>query len=725
MEDKELQDKVDNILSGQGKSQQRAGVSSADAAADLAEPAQPRPLFSAFVDQHVTRASELSTHFTQVAATQGLEAAVQAIDNALQQEPVVGLVQYALKLFLTHYPEARGRLKLRPLEVRQPNLVRPSELSPAAPELSAMDEALPAGAKGSARKRKKKAAAGATPPENKISFWREDPLLNEHHEHWHLVYPTRPLTPPPGPRPDGGYNLGDRHGELFAYMHEQMLARYDAERIAEGLDPVEPFDVKPLTVKGLSAPIPEGYDPGLLQLWDGSQWYQFRARPADATISDLTLDETPEGGPNWATRPGAKLSDQVKFGNELFAATEGGNYDLIGPGTPVTIDNLGNTVEANANSADFYSPGNPLNFKLYGNLHNDGHIHLMLFDNTAPYGVMATTATAVRDPAFFRWHKLVDDIYYQYQQARLDPYDFSGGPAVKIRKTTRPNGTATSKDIILCLEEGLPASIAGHKFGSRAYNNLAAAAFAYSDHPKRNAWDQTFSTGRCRLPSGETITTTDTLKTQMLEREINVVGPDGNPLPETVKYLSHSDFYYFIRIENMKAEQQTVAVRVFLAPETDVENRRAWIELDRFSYRLKPSERAVIFRPADQSSVVRKPALRPDDLTADDGTSPNREAQAWCDCGWPYTLLLPRGTEEGMKFRLLVMCSSGDDLIIPDHPECCTSISYCGLQDLQYPDKTGMGYPFDRRFKETVTETVHDNDNWAWRTIKIRCKNIR
>jgi hypothetical protein len=175
----------------------------------------------------------------------------------------------------------------------------------------------------------------------------------------------------------------------------------------------------------------------------------------------------------------------------------------------------------------------------------------------------------------------------------------------------------------------------------------------------------------------------------------------------------------------MKAEQQTVAVRVFLAPETDVENRRAWIELDRFSYRLKPSERAVIFRPADQSSVVRKPALRPDDLTADDGTSPNREAQAWCDCGWPYTLLLPRGTEEGMKFRLLVMCSSGDDLIIPDHPECCTSISYCGLQDLQYPDKTGMGYPIDRRFKDTVTETVHDNDNWAWRTIKIRCKNLR
>jgi hypothetical protein len=208
----------------------------------------------------------------------------------------------------------------------------------------------------------------------------------------------------------------------------------------------------------------------------------------------------------------------------------------------------------------------------------------------------------------------------------------------------------------------------------------------------------------------------------MLSRQINLADAEGNPVTETVEYLSHEDFYYFIRVENEKDEEQTVAVRVFLAPETNLENRRAWIELDRFAYRLKPSERAVIFRPAEQSSVVRKPALKADDLTAEDGASPAREAQPWCDCGWPYTLLLPRGTTRGMKFRLLVMCSSGADLTIPDHPECCTSISYCGLQDLQYPDKTGMGFPFDRKFKTSVKDTVEQNDNWAWRSIKIRCK---
>lgn len=718
MADKELQDRVDDILSNKGQAQ-RGVVSKSFAATrrDVAAPGPPRPLFSAFVDEHMARASELASHFIKVADTQGLGAAVEAIETALAQEPVAGLVQYALQLFLTHHPEARGTFKVKPLEVRQPNLVRSSEATPEPPPAPALGVRA---AKAPAKKGKKKPAVGATPPENRLNFWREDPLLNEHHEHWHLVYPLRPLDTPPGPKPPEGYPLGDRHGELFAYMHEQMLARYDAERLAAGLPRVEAFDVSPLTKKRFTAEIPQGYDPGPLALWDGAQWSQFRARPADAAIGDLTLDQTAEGGPNWATRVGAKISEQVKFGNALFAAGKSGNYDLLGPDNPVTVDNLGDTAEANANSADAFGVGNPKNFQTYGQFHNDGHIHFMLFDNVAPYGVMATTATAVRDPVFFRWHKLVDDVYHQCQQQRLEPYDFSGGPAVRLRKSTAPSGAATSKDIILCREQGLPDSIAGHKFGSRAYNNLVTGAFGASD----GAWARSFSTGKFTLPSGETISTTDELRTEMLTRKINLADAEGNPTTETVEYLSHEDFYYFIRVENLKEEQQTVAVRVFLAPETHVENRRAWIEMDRFAYRLKPSERAVIFRPADQSSVVRKPALKADDLSAEDGASPAREAQPWCDCGWPYTLLLPRGTARGMKFRLLVMCSSGDDLTIPDHPECCTSISYCGLQDLKYPDKTGMGYPFDRRFKHTVKDTVRQHDNWAWRSVKIRCKGL-
>ena len=38
------------------------------------------------------------------------------------------------------------------------------------------------------------------------------------------------------------FTLNDRQGELFFYMHEQMLARYDAELLSHDLARVEPFD---------------------------------------------------------------------------------------------------------------------------------------------------------------------------------------------------------------------------------------------------------------------------------------------------------------------------------------------------------------------------------------------------------------------------------------------------------------------------------------------------
>ena len=721
MADKDLQAQVDGILSSEtGPAPPKPKQPGFGLTGEELTPPKPRTLFSAFVDEHMERASELASKFIKIADEEGLAAAVQAISDAQQKEPIAGLVQYALELFLTHHPEARATLKLKPLEVRQPNLVRSSTSAAAAPPAPPPADFGLTGEETPKKKVKKKPGEGATPPENKLNYYREDPLLNEHHEHWHLVYPLRPVGFPPGtPKPEGGFPLGSRHGELFSYMHQQMLARYDAERLSAGVPRVKAFDTHPYTDKKFTAKIPEGYDPGPLQLFVGpapDNWYQFRARPANAVLSNITLDESPEGGTNWGARTvGAKISDMVKFGNSINDAIKSGNFDLIGPNNTVTIDTLGAATEPSANSVDAYGIANPKNFRIYGSTHNDGHVHFMIYDNIAPYGVMALPATAVRDPVFFRWHKLVDDIFYAYQQ-KLDPNDFSAGPPVKIRKATNQKGVATSKDIILCRESGLPDSIEGHKFGSRAYSRLVTGAF-------EEDWNRSFGSGTYELPSGETITTTDTLMTEMMQREIQLRDADGNPAPETVEYLAHEDFYYFLRVENTTDQEVTVAVRIFLAPETEVEDRRAWIEMDRFTYRLRAEERAVIFRPADEASVIRKPALKPDDLTADDGFSPVRRAQPWCDCGWPYTLLLPRGTKGGMKYRLLVMCSDGKDLEMPNPPDCCTSISYCGLQDVEYPDKAAMGYPFDRKFKRKIRDAVEQNDNWAWRTIKIRCRN--
>jgi hypothetical protein len=58
---------------------------------------------------------------------EGLADAVAEIERARDATDLPRLVQLATKLFLLHHPGARARLRLRPLEQRQLDLVRPSE----------------------------------------------------------------------------------------------------------------------------------------------------------------------------------------------------------------------------------------------------------------------------------------------------------------------------------------------------------------------------------------------------------------------------------------------------------------------------------------------------------------------------------------------------------------------------------------------------------------------
>lgn len=53
--------------------------------------------------------------------------------------------------------------------------------------------------------------------EHRVAYFREDVGVNLHHWHWHLVYPS-------SGRPEIANK--DRRGELFYYMHQQLLARY-------------------------------------------------------------------------------------------------------------------------------------------------------------------------------------------------------------------------------------------------------------------------------------------------------------------------------------------------------------------------------------------------------------------------------------------------------------------------------------------------------------------
>jgi hypothetical protein len=285
---------------------------------------------------------------------------------------------------------------------------------------------------------------------------------------------------------------------------------------------------------------------------------------------------------------------------------------------------------------------------------------------------MADTTTAVRDPVFFRWHKLVDSVYFAWQEQQA-PNDFSDAPPVR----------ATGIHVV-------PAALLPPNLDAAVLNAGALKGL-------------------------------DELATQMLTRTVTA-SPDNPPPIPPVDYVTHEDFVYLIHAENSAPTPQRVTVRIFLAPETQIEDRQAWIEMDRFSYKLDANERALIVRKSEDSSVVRKPALKPEDLTPDDEPGAKTDLQSWCDCGWPYTMLLPRGTREGMAFRLMVMLSPGDDMVMPHEPGKCTSISYCGLESALYPDKRPMGYPFSRRFARPIPETIALQHNMAAQAITIRWK---
>lgn len=640
----DLQAKVNGMLSGRGQARQAAdGAALAAAGRETGA----RTVFSEFDSEQRQRATALASRLMVIAdregGEEGLAAAIDEVEREQRGEDVPGLAQHALKLFVTHHPLARRELRLKPLEKRQPNAVRSSRAAAGDAELAAVG------------------GGGATPPEDRLDYWREDPLLNDHHEHWHLVYPGDGRPTPTGSE------LGDRHGELFAYMHQQMLARYDAERLSLGVARVE-------AITDHRAEVPQGYNPGALSFWLGEQWFRFRERPANARIPRLSRLEPSR--------------------DNLFDAARTGTFRVSGQQIPVSVDNLGNTAEANLLTVDPQG-------RTYGNHHNSGHGIIADFDQQGWPGVMITTATAIRDPIFYRWHKQVDSIFETWQEEQ-DPNDFSDAPPVKIR------------DIILARKDGLPANFDGKALGAEAFGG--------------DRWETDFAASSAPLGSGEMVSTTDELLTEMRKRPIELVDDDGNLVEEEIDFLSHDDYSYFLRVENLSDQPQKLTARIFLAPERDGDgeevwtDRNSWIEMDKFIVQLQGGERSVVHRSADLASVVRKPALRPEDLQPGENTSPKTNQQAWCDCGWPYTLLLPRGTAEGMEFRLFVMLSPGDDLNQPASSHC-TSISYCGLQDKEYPDKRLMGYPFDRPFPQGIGATVESRDNMAMRAIKIRCKN--
>jgi hypothetical protein len=597
--------------------------------------------FSPFIEEDALAAAAVAARMVRAAqrgptAEEGLEAALNVAHRLIVKEGRSGVGKFGLEMFGTHSEIGRQLQLERPIEADPNSLVSSTR--------STFDDP--------------------------VDYWREDPLANEHHLHWHVVYPSIGII-----RDDAPEELlealetrsrrltddelrqvvryQDRHGEMFIYMHQQMLARYDAERLALGLQPVAPLDLSKDPVD-----LGEGIDVEPFIEFDP-------ARPQDGGYQDR-----PDGAhldPAWQARlhrTWVNLNEAIS--ENAFRAADGRRI-------PINADLLGVNIEA---GIGIFRGG--VDRERYGNLHNDGHNAIAAVpadpggpSNQVP-GVMATPQLNLRDPVFWRWHRLIDDLSASWQDFQ-EPESFADLPAAEVL------------DLQLFLEEqvGVVGSPKRKAFVSALSGGWDAAVHKHATHQ---------------------------LATRI--RQVEVPIRDG--AKREVRHLTHSPFAWAARIRNGNDEVKAVTIRLFLSPTSRRDDRRSWIELDKHLVNLKPREEIVAVRSGAESEVIKKPIDQgPDFFVPSRGTDDPR-----CNCGWPYPLLIPRGTQDGTEYSLFAIIT---DAAIDGfaHTKSCGSVSFCGARDTIYMDKREMGYPFHRRWNAPIVAVAQSTPQMVLRDITI------
>ncbi|XP_075170477.1 phenoloxidase 2-like [Haematobia irritans] len=569
--------------------------------------------FSLFVPRHRRIAGRLIDIFMGMRSIEDLQSvAVYARDRV---NPY--LFNYALSVALLHRPDTKG-LDLPSFAMNFPDkfvdssvfrMVR--EEATVVPEGSRMPIVVP-----------RDYTASDLEPEHRLWYFREDMGINLHHWHWHLVYPFEAS--------DRNIVAKDRRGELFFYMHNQVLARYNMERFSNNLPRVVRYN-------NFREPIAEGYFPKMDSLVASRAW---PPRFANTKLSDLNreLDQI-----------NLDIADMERWRDRIFEAIHQG-FVVDGSGNQIPLDEVrGIDILGNMMEASVISP----NQSVYGDFHNMGHVFISYAHDPdhrhlESFGVMGDSATAMRDPVFYRWHAYIDDIFQEHK-TRLPPYNL---PQLQY--------------------DGV--SIAGIEVASEGGQPNILSTF----------WQQSDVD---------------------LSRGMDFV-PRGNVFARFT-HLQHTPFTYTINVNNDSGAQRFGTVRIFLGPKTD-ERGQPWllrdqrlmmVELDKFVVQLNPGQNTIRRRSTESSVTIPfERTFRNLDSNRPGEGSPEELEFNFCGCGWPQHMLIPKGLPEGMRCELFVMVSNyEDDRVDQDLVGACSdAASYCGVRDRLYPDRRPMGYPFDR-----------------------------
>jgi hypothetical protein len=584
-----------------------AGVPDIKAASELDK----QDNFSLFIPRHRKLASALTDVFLKARDIDQLQSyAVYARDRVNGQ-----LFNYALSVALLHRPDTKDLNLPLFVESFPSKFIDSRSFGRAREEANVVQP-------GSRRPITipRDYTASDLEPEHRLWYFREDLGVNLHHWHWHLVYPFESS--------DINIVRKDRRGELFYYMHEQLVARYNFERLCNNLPRTAPLS-------DFRAFIPEGYFPKLDSLIASRSW---PARQTNAVLQNLnrTLDQVV-----------LEITTLERWRERFIeAVTQMAYVDARGQRRALEeqtgIDVLGDMMEAS-----LLTP----NSNYYGDLHNMGHViisyqHDPDHRHLESFGVMGDSATAMRDPIFYRWHQALDDMFNEYK-IRLPPYT--------LQQLSYPGITVASVGVQL--ENGRNNQF--HTFWQQSDINL--------------------SKGMDFVPRGDVFA--------------------------RFTHLQHIPYTLNIQVNNDSGAPKLGMVRVFMAPLTDDRNqqllfrdqRRNMVELDKFVANLRPGQNTLRRRSVE--STVTIPYERTFRNLDTRPTGGQGEQQFnFCGCGWPHHMLIPKGTPNGIRAQLFVMVSNYEqDRVNQDLGGTCSdAASYCGIRDRLYPDRRHMGYPFDR-----------------------------
>lgn len=249
-----------------------------------------------------------------------------------------------------------------------------------------------------------------------LNYWRKDLLFNEHHEHWHLVYKYAGQIHPSATKKElleareakNSDKLPkkwkDRHGELFYYMHSQMLARYNTERYCNGLDEVKPY-------KDFSLPIETEYNAKDEYIEEDGKRINVASRSKNKQLKGITQGK-------FSTRPGS-TPESLQMHQRRIELDLSSTSSLL---VQLDLSKVSELIE----------PTNRLFTEYYGAVHNDGHIlSAMPEGDDKKCGPMFWEETAVRDPFFYMWHANIDRLF-QHKITQLNNPNMEDLPKVSI-----------------------------------------------------------------------------------------------------------------------------------------------------------------------------------------------------------------------------------------------------------------------------------------------------